>query len=63
MGTGITTAPGVELFEALPIINLLMERVSRLRRSYRATFEFFVGTVEDIARMKSIRPKYSVSYD
>jgi hypothetical protein len=43
MATGITAAPDIELFEALPIINLLMERVSRLRRSYRATFEFFVG--------------------
>jgi hypothetical protein len=31
-------------FEALPIINLPMERVSPLRRSYRATFGFLVGT-------------------
>jgi hypothetical protein len=45
MDTGITTAPDIELFEALPIVNRLMERVSRLRRSYRATFEFFVGTI------------------
>jgi hypothetical protein len=40
MGTDITTAPDVELFKALPIINLLMERVSRLRRSYRELLNF-----------------------